>query len=60
MRGTLTVTIEGQTHHIPESWLVGFCSARGDLPAKTTEEGVRWWHEQWKLAHHNSKQRVIK
>lgn len=49
MRGTITATVEGVRHVIPESWVVGFCRAQGGLPAKTTAEAVSWWHEQWKL-----------
>ena len=51
MIGTTVATVEGVEHRIPNSWLSGFCRAQGGLPAKSTAEAVRWWHEQWKLVH---------
>lgn len=50
MRGaTITATVDGITHNIPESWIAGFCRGQGGLGQLTAKDAIRHWHEQWKL-----------
>ncbi len=46
MSGFVVANVDGVEHRIPQSWITGFCRSQAGLPAKTTAEAVRWWHEQ--------------
>lgn len=46
---TVIAKVDGVEHRIPANWLVGFCRAQAGLPARSHEDAVRWWHEQWEL-----------
>lgn len=61
MTGHLIATVEGVEHKIPQAWVSGFCHPRGShgLRPLTTEDAVRWWHEQWKLGGSDVHKRAV-
>jgi len=38
---TITATVDGRTHEIPQAWLMGFTLMNGSY-----EDAIRHWHEQ--------------
>ena len=42
---------DGRSYEIPEMWLMGFCTARGqDDSPRTMREAIAWWAFQTQLS----------
>ena len=53
----LHATYGGRTYEIPEIWMMGFCSARGqDDSPRTIQDGIAWWAYQTELAEREGSQ----